>query len=167
MKRLKITVTILICFYSGIVFSQTKTLLHTFERHLLDKCSQMGVMNLYGERKEDYTIRLFSDSTFVITCFYTSTGNCYDNYRLFETAIGNFYNKDGVSYLVRNNPVFSYPLFSLRQINLNGSGPKKLEYRLAINTPVKIDYSDNGLALYCGELSMIFMKKNIMFKERM
>jgi hypothetical protein len=161
--RTKIIATIFICFYSSLGFSQTRTLLHTFERHLLDKpdLNMNGVMNFYGERKEDYTIRLFSDSTFTITYFYTATGNYYPNYKAYETATGSFYNKDGIIYLIRNNSVFPASLFSLRQINFGTSAPKKLEQMLTLSVPVKIEYSDNSLALYnTGGWSMIFMKRN-------
>ena len=161
--RTKIIATIFICFCSSLGFSQTRTLLHTFERHLLDKPdpAMNGIMSFYGERKEDYTIRLFSDSTFAITYFYAATGNYYRNYKTFETATGSFYNKDGIIYLIRNNSVFSNSPFSLREITLDASEPKKLEQILNLAVPVKIEYSDNSLALYnTGGWSMIFMKRN-------
>ena len=120
-----------------------------------------GIMYFYGEKKEDYTIRLFSDSTFTITYFYTATGNYYPNYKTFETVNGSFFNKAGVIYLVRNNPVFYSSLFSLREISFGSLAPKKLEQMLTLGVPIKIEYSDNSLALYnTGEWSMIFMKKN-------
>jgi len=118
-------------------------------------------MYFYGERKEDYTVRLFSDSTFTLTYFYTATGNYYPNYKTFETVTGSFYNKAGVIYLVRNTPVFYSSLFSLCEINFGTTAPKKLERILNLAVPVKIEYSDNSLALYStGEWSMIFIKKN-------
>lgn len=160
--RIKIIAAIFICFYSSRGFSQTRTVLHTFERHLLDKpdINLNGIMYFYGERKEDYTIRLFSDSTFAITYFYTATGNYYPNYKDYETATGSFYSKDGIIYLIRNNSVFSGSLFSLREISLRSSPPKKLEQMLTLSVPIKIEYSDNSLALYStGEWAMIFMKK--------
>jgi len=122
-------------------------------------------MHFYGERKEDYTIRLFSDSTFAITYFYTATGNYYPNYKSYETATGSFYNKDGIIYLIRNNQVFLAPLFSLREISFSTSVPKKLDQMLTLGVPVKIEYSDNSLALYNGEWSMIFTKRALKFNN--
>ena len=126
-----------------------------------------GIMYFYGERKEDYAIRLFSDSTFTITYFYTATGNYYPNYKAYETATGNFYNKDGIIYLIRNNSVFSTSLFTLREINFGNSAPKKLEQILTLGVPVKIEYSNNSLALYNdGGWSMIFTgRKGLKFNN--
>lgn len=155
--RIKIIATIFIFFCSSPGFSQTKTLLHTFESHLLDKPdpNMNGVMNFYGKKKEDYTVRLFSDSTFIINYSYSATGNYYRNYKTSETAIGSFFNKAGVIYLIRNNLILYSNQFSLDSI------PKRLEQMLAIGVPVKIEYSDNSMALYnAGGWSMIFMKKN-------
>jgi hypothetical protein len=154
--RIKIIAAIFIFFYSMPGFSQTRTLLHTFESRLRNNPSAMnGVMNFYGERKEDYTIRLFSDSTFTINYSYSATGNYYRNYKTSETAIGSFFNKDGVVYLVRNNLVLYSNQFYLDSI------PKRLEQMLALGVPVKIEYSDNSMALYnAGGWSMVFMKKN-------
>lgn len=161
--HIKIIATIFICFYASLVFSQTRTLLHTFETHLLDKPNPNlnGILYFYGERKEDYTIRLFSDSTFTITYSYTATGNAYPNYKTLETATGSFFNKGGFIYLIRNNSVFSGFLFSLREINLGTSTLKKLDQMLSLGVPVKIEYSDNSLALYnAGGWSLIFTRKN-------
>ncbi len=155
--RIKIIATIFICFYSNLGFSQTSKLLHRFYHNSRVKPdpSLNGIMYYFGEKKEDYTIRLYSDSTFSITYFYSATGNYYENYKTFETAIGRFFNKDGVIYLVRNNIVLYSTEFSLSSI------PKRLEQMFAPGVPIKIEYSDNSLALYSSvEWSMIFMKKN-------
>lgn len=160
--RIKTIATIIICFYSGLSFSQSKKLLHSFEQHFRSTPDPglNGICYWYGEKKEDYTINLFSDSTFTITYFYTATGNYYRNYKTIEIATGSFYNKGGIIYLIRNSSVFSNSSFSLREINLGISAPKKLEQMLALGVPAKIEYSDNSLALYStGEWSMIFMKK--------
>lgn len=106
------------------------------------------------ERKEDYTIRLFSDSTFTINYSYSATGNYYRNYKTSETATGSFFNKDGVIYLVRNNLILYSTQSSLDSI------PKRLEQMLVVGVPVKIEYSDDSLALHnIGGWSMLFMKK--------
>lgn len=161
--RIKIIAAIFICFYSNLAFSQTKTLLHSFERHLRAEPDRNlnGLIYFFGEKKEDYTISLFSDSTFTITYFYSGTGNYYPNYKTFETVIGNFFKKVGVIYLVRNNLV----LYSTQ--SFLDSVPKRLEQMLAPGVPVKIEYSDNSLALYStGEWSMVFMKKDsLKFKD--
>jgi hypothetical protein len=92
--RINIIAAIFICFCSNLGFSQSRTLLHTFERHLVDQPSAMnGVMNFYGKKKEDYTMRLYSDSTFSINYYYSATGNFYRNYKTSEIAIGSFFNK--------------------------------------------------------------------------
>lgn len=56
--------------------------------------------------------------------------------------------------MVRNNLVLYSTQSSLDSI------PKRLEQMLAPGVPVKIEYSDNSLAVYnTGGWSMIFMKK--------
>jgi hypothetical protein len=157
--RIKIIATIFICFYSGLSFSQTKKLLHYFERHseIFPNVHNVGCRGMdYTQSKEDYAISLFSDSTFVMS--YSRTGNRFPEQH--EVATGKFFKENDSMYLIGDSIIGKFFKSSPDEVS-------RLEEVFNIGVPLRIEYSNDGMSFYnsAGPF-LIFKKASILNKYK-
>ena len=155
--RIKIIAAIFICFYSSVIFSQTKQLRQYFERHFETSQPRFGGscwgMKQYRHCKEDYAISLFSDSTFVIS--YSRTGNLYPE--LYQILGGNFFtNNDGI-YLIRDTVV--------NTVSKNPFSGGRLEEVFNIGIPLRVEYTNDDMSFYNSAGPFLSFKKTNPFAK--
>lgn len=159
---IKFFATIVISLFSVVCFSQTKKLLHSFERHFEAYNYNAQLSSCWGPRVflwgcEDYTINLFSDSTFHLT--YSQKGNLSTDYKKTETANGRFFTKSDTVYLVQIKATNNELDKSLYK--------SKLDEVLYNGIPLRIHYTADSLLFYNIVYPfMIFQKVNFFDKYK-
>ncbi|WP_462262446.1 hypothetical protein [Ferruginibacter sp.] len=159
---IKFFATIVISLFSVVCFSQTKKLSHSFERHFESYNYNSQISSCWGPRFflwgcEDYTINLFSDSTFHIT--YSQKGNLSIDYRKTETANGRFFTKSDTVYMVQIKATINELDKSLYK--------SKLDEVLYSGIPLRIHYTEDSLLVYNTVCPfMIFQKVSFFDKYK-
>ncbi len=155
--RIKIFTAIIIAFFPITSFCQTKTLLHSFQRHF--EVKDKYTAQCFGPKYikgwfEDFEINIFSDSTFIMEYSCSGKSDGYHGYVKNEVVKGGYYKENDSIFLVKNkSEQFSKVIHALSTLNGLFNNEQ----------PIWISFTNDSLLIYKEETApLVFTKTSIL-----